>query len=110
MEADGVYDHNAPGQADDRPYGYLRPASPWEEKLTGQATEVVDMDRAEISAVVRPALPQIELFPPRFGYSTRELGIRDILRGDRNLPDRRADFSGSPAGYQGSSRNGMELA
>jgi hypothetical protein len=43
------------------------------------------MTAAEIQEFVRPPLPQIKLFPPRFGYTEHEIGIEDLINLPRNV-------------------------
>ena len=59
--------------------------------------------------MVRPPLPQIRLFPDRFGYGERpQPGIEDIVSVDRIYSEPRVSwYSGSPAGYGGSARNDL---
>lgn len=94
---------------DQRPdYSYLGPFSSNEERLLTQALAVADVPGSELSQVVRPPLPQVQLFPPRTGYDRTALGIDDIVIVDRRYPTRIAWFSGGTAGYSGSSRNSLE--
>ena len=56
-----------------------------------------------LSEVVRPNLPQINPFPPRFGYRSRALGLMDVLNVDNSdTPGVRIDTDG---GAQGTARN-----
>jgi hypothetical protein len=68
------------------------------------------MTGAEIQEFVRPPLPQIKLFPARFGYTDQELSIEDIVE----LPTRTAtqqrvesDFSQTPNTQESSSTNSL---
>lgn len=54
-----------------------------------------------------PPLPQIQQFPPRFGYARTEPGIREILSVARLYPDQSRTLSGTEAGYSGTPRNAM---
>ena len=61
-----------------------------------------------VQDLVRPPLPQVQLFPPRYGYRTRQLDITDIMNVDSEFQPTRTDFSQSPGSYQGTSRNASE--
>jgi hypothetical protein len=114
---DGQYDHTKPWQA--RPpfqpdqvakrWQYNGPWSSNMERLTSQALMVMNIPGADIQAMVRPPLPQIQLFPARFGLGEyRQPGIEDIISVDRIYSEPRISwYSGSPAGYSGSSRNDL---
>lgn len=56
----------------------------------------------EIRALRPIALPQIDLFPPRLGYGHHVVDVDDCLDADRPSTER-YDFSGSQAGYSGTS-------
>jgi hypothetical protein len=61
-----------------------------------------------IQATVRPPLPQIIPFPPRFGYPDypdRQPGIDMAFKVDRFYPNARYELSGGVAGAQASARN-----
>lgn len=78
------------------------------ERLVSEALEVAAVPGAVLQNTVRPPLPQIETFPPRFGYldyTDRQLGIRDVLGSGRLYGDNRDAVSGGPGGYQAASRN-----
>ena len=109
---DGVYDHTKPWRAPVQPdqvakrWQYNGPWSSNMERLTSQALMVATIPAAEISQMVRPPLPQIRLFPDRYGYDRRAVGIDDVVTVDRNYVEPRISwYSGSPAGYTGASRN-----
>jgi hypothetical protein len=62
------------------------------------------MPAAEIQEYVRPNLPQIELFPPKYGYSTQEYGLDDMV--NLNVPvTERVDTPNPAAQAESSSRN-----
>lgn len=67
------------------------------------------MPGAQLQEIVRPPLPQIRLFPNRFGFGPRtQPEIEDIVSLDRVYQEPRVSwYSGSPAGYSGSSRNSL---
>ena len=122
---DGVYDRTKPwkaleqnvdaiqaaqgaGRQSNPRWRYLGPFSSNEERLVQQALVVADIPGAKIQEMVRPPLPQINPFPDRYGYRTEEYGIEDILDLTRQQMDPRVTwFSGGPAGYSGSTRNGL---
>lgn len=85
---------------------------PWAsnmERLTQQALMAAAMPGAELQAMVRPPLPQVRLFPQREGFGNRlQPDINDIISLDRVYMEPRISwYSGSPAGYSGSSRNDL---
>ena len=78
------------------------------ERLTQQALMAATMGREDIRVGVRPPLPQIRLFPDRFGYENTQRTIYDIMDLDRVYVEPRTSwYSGGPAGYSGSSRNDL---
>lgn len=113
---DGVYDHTKPWRAPLQPdqvakrYSYNGPWASNMERLTQQALMVMNIPGKDIAAMVRPPIPQIRLFPDRFGYGDRsQPGIDDIVSIDRNYIEPRVSwYSGGVSGFQGASRNGLE--
>lgn len=102
---DGVYDHNAPGAGTPPPaWAYLRPWASNEERLVQQTLEVAMLPNDEIQALVRPPLPQVVLFPDRFGREHRQPGLQDVIEFGRQYPVS-TNFSGGPGSYSGSARN-----
>jgi hypothetical protein len=79
------------------------------ERLTQQALMVMQIPGADIQAMVRPPLPQIRLFPDRYGYGDRRSpGIADVVTIDRVYAEPRISwFSGGPAGFSGTSTNSL---
>lgn len=61
------------------PQAYIGPFASNQERLLSQSLAVNMMSAPEIQAMVRPNLPQIKLFPPRFGYMDEAYGIQDIV-------------------------------
>ena len=111
---DGRYDYTKPWVtntvAGNQPrWQYNGPWSSNMERLTQQALMVATIPGAEIQEMVRPNLPQIRLFPDRFGWGERtQPTIEDVVSVDRVYTDPRVSwYSGSPAGYSGSSRNDL---
>jgi len=85
---------------------------PWAsnmERLTSQALMANMLPGAQLQAMVRPPLPQLRLFPNRFGFGERtQPSIDDVVSLDRVYQEPRVSwYSGSPAGYSGSSRNSL---
>jgi hypothetical protein len=109
--ADGVYNRRpwvAPPEAAYPPQEYIGPFASNQERLLSQSMAAWSMTAAEIQEFVRPPLPQIQLFPARFGYTENEIGIEDLV----NMPRRIAatqrvesDFSQTPNTTESSSRN-----
>ena len=108
--ADGVYGRRpwtAPVEAAMPPQEYIGPFQSNQERLLSQALATWTMPGAELQEYVRPPLPQIQLFPARFGYSDREIDIADIVEMPRRTATQRveSDFSQTPNTTQSSSRN-----
>jgi hypothetical protein len=111
---DGAYNRERPWvpEIEPRPLGprwsYLGPFASNQERLCQQAIAANTLPGSELLGIVRTPLPQVDLFPPRFGYDPYVPGILDIIDVDRNYTEpRTAWFSGGPAGYEGSSRNAL---
>lgn len=111
--ADGVYNRRpwvAPTEAAMPPQEYLGPFQSNQERLLSQAMAAWTMPGAELQEYVRPPLPQIQLFPARYGYVTEEIGIEDLV----DLPRRVAttqrvesDYSNTPNSQQSTSTNSL---
>lgn len=113
--ADGRYGHKpwdkqlpAAPEAAFPPQDYIGPFQSNQDRLLNQALAVYTMSGQELQELVRPPLPQINMFPERFGYTEDEITIEDII----DLPRRVAttqrvesDFSNNPATQQSTSRN-----
>lgn len=82
---------------------YNAPAESWEARALRQASITVTMDREAVKALVRPPLPQVGAPPQRHRPA---IGIYDVCDMTRETPDRRTSFSGTDAGYNGSTVNG----
>jgi hypothetical protein len=89
-------------------------ASPWqsnEERLMSEALMVATVP-ADVLASIRPPLPQIPLFPPRFGYgvpSERVPGIDAVMGTLRTMGDNRTSLSGTNQEINSGARNvGMQ--
>ena len=96
----------APVEAAYPPQAYIGPFASNQERLMTQSLEVGRMTQSEIQAYVRPNLPQINMFPARYGYETREYGIRDIVELS-GRPEQRVDptFGQKPNATESTSRN-----
>lgn len=114
--ADGVYGPRpwtAPLEAAYPPQEYIGPFQSNQERLLSQSLAALSMTGAEIQEFVRPPLPQIQLFPARYGYTEDEISVEDII----DLPRRGAtqqrvesDFSNTPNSTQSTSRNTLGSA
>lgn len=103
----GVYGNRpwqAPPQAAYPPQAYIGPFASNQERLLTQSMEIGNMTAAEIQEYVRPNLPQVKLFPARYGYETREYGIDDIIEIHGRTYER-VDFSQNPNETNSTSRN-----
>jgi hypothetical protein len=112
QQADGVYNRRPwnpnPVEAAFPPQEYIGPFQSNQERLLSQSLAANMMTAAEIQEYVRPPLPQIQLFPARFGYTEDEISIEDIINLHRNGPTAQrveSDFSQTPNTTQSSSRN-----
>lgn len=112
QQQDGVYDHSKGRPiVDNGPeirYDYMGPFASVQEALITRAIRSVTLPATMVQDLVRPPLPQVQLFPPRYGYRTRQLDITDIMNVDSEFQPTRTDFSQSPGSYQGTSRNASE--
>ena len=107
--ADGVYSRKpwqAPPEAAYPPQAYIGPFASNQERLLSQSLAANMMTGAELQEYVRPPLPQVKLFPERYGYIQTEISIEDIIE----LPGRaqqrvESDFSNTPNTQEGTSRN-----
>lgn len=78
------------------------------ERLVTDALAASQTPGTTLQREVRPPLPQIIPFPPRFGYPSfqaRQATIDGVLDVARLYTDARDDMSGGPGGYQAASRN-----
>jgi hypothetical protein len=111
--ADGVYNRRpwvAPLEAAMPPQEYIGPFASNQERLLSQSLAANTMPGAELQEYVRPPLPQIQMFPARYGYTENELTIEDIIGLKRNaLTQQRveSDFSQTPNSTQSTSRNSL---
>lgn len=105
--ADGKYARR-PWDDDERTvrYDYIGPWATKEEQLTTQALAAATVPGADLQELVRPPLPQVQLFPPRFGYRSRELGLSDVIDVDAVYEQPASTrYAGGLGGYEGTQRN-----
>ena len=110
QQADGVYNRRAwsapTADAPKPPQEYIGPFQSNQERLLSQSLATWNMTAAEVQEYVRPPLPQIKLFPSRYGFTEYELTIEDIVQMPRRGQQRvESDFSQTPNTTQSSSRN-----
>jgi hypothetical protein len=74
------------------------------ERLLSEALQANTAPGALLADSIRPPLPQVQLFPPRFGYRQGELGILDVIYMSRYYPDRRDAWTGGPNDYAATAR------
>ena len=89
-------------------YQELGPNYSSQELLVTSALRTAMIPGEEIVASVRPPLPQIQPFPPRYGYvdyPDRQATIGEVLDVARSYPNQRWNLSGGVAGWQGAARN-----
>ena len=109
--SDGVYGRRpwtAPLEAAFPPQEYIGPFQSNQERLLSQSMAAWNMTASEIQEYVRPPLPQIKLFPPRYGYTDKEIDIADIVEMPRRtatVQRNESDFSQTPNTTESSSRN-----
>lgn len=91
----------------DTVYAYQAPWQSNQERLVSEALMYASTTTGE-----PPRFDPYDLVPPRFGYATEELTIMDILNGTMSRLQKGhaadampTDFSGTPAGIEGSPRN-----
>lgn len=105
--ANGVYSNRpwiAPPEAAYPPQAYIGPFASNQEQVVSQAMASLQMTSEQIQEYCRPNLPQIELFPQKYGYSTKEYGLDDMI--NLNVPmTERVDTAKPAAQAEPSSRN-----
>lgn len=103
----GVYSNRpwmAPQEAAYPPQQYLGPFASNQERVITQALAVGQMSAAEVQQYVRPPLPQVNLFPSRYGYDRRAYGIEDFID-FTGRPMQRTDYAQQPNTTESTSRN-----
>ena len=112
QQADSVYNRRAwsapTADAPNPPQEYLGPFASNQERLLTQSLATWNMTGAEIQEYVRPPLPQVKLFPSRYGFTEYEITIEDIVQMPRRTATTQrveSDFSQTPNSTQSTSRN-----
>jgi len=95
-----------PKEAAMPPQEYLGPFASNSERMLAQALRVGNLSASEIQEYVRPPLPQVQLFPNRFGYEVYEYGIKDIVEMTGRVQER-VDYSQQPTTTESTSRNAL---
>ena len=92
------------------PQQYVGPFQSNQERLVSQSMAAWSMSAAEIQEYVRPPLPQIQLFPARYGYTENEITVEDIVELPRRVATTQrveSDFSNTPNSQQSTSTNSL---
>lgn len=111
--ADGVYNRRpwvAPTEAAYPPQEYVGPFQSNQERLLNQSLAAWTMGREELQEYVRPPLPQIKLFPARYGFNESEIGIEDLINLPRQVATAQrveSDYSNTPNSSQSTSTNSL---
>jgi hypothetical protein len=100
---DGVYSRKPWGDQPP-PADYIGPFGSNRERLIMQAAASITMPAEELQLYVRPNLPQIEMFPDKYGYTKEEYAIEDIIELSSRTATRK-DFSGEATTTESTSRN-----
>lgn len=88
-------------------YDESKPFQSNQERLVSEAL-AASQESAAVIAMLRPPLPQIDPWRPRFGYPAvqdRALTVEDVVGVARTYGDARKETSGGMESIQGSSRN-----
>ena len=104
---DGVYSNRpwiAKPEAAYPPQAYIGPFASNQEQQLSQALASLTVPGEQLQKYVRPNLPQIQLFPDRFGYETKEYGIDDMIDISTRITER-VDTAKPAAQAESSSRN-----
>lgn len=81
-----------------------------QERLLDEALQVANVPGAMLRDMP-PPLPQVEVFRAREGYPSkqeRQIRIEDVIDVNRIYSDPRINWTGTPAGYSGTSRPSNE--
>lgn len=88
------------------PQAYIGPFASNQERLLSQSLAANLMSGPELQMYVRPNLPQVKLFPPRFGYMDEAYGIQDIVElTGRSSIMQRTNFAQTQNEINSTSRN-----
>lgn len=86
--------------------GWYDRTKPWnslaEARLTATLGALAGATAEQIQSL-RPPLPMIELFPPRFGFEKSEPTVEDCFRQRTRYPTAQNDYTRVQPGYSGSS-------
>jgi hypothetical protein len=88
-------------------YDQQKPFQSNQERLVSEALASSQLP-AEVISAIRPPLPQVDPFRPRFGYKPvqdRALTIEDVVGVSTTYGDARYQTSGGMESIQGSSRS-----
>lgn len=111
--ADGVYNRRpwvAPTESAMPPQEYIGPFQSNQERLVSQSMASLTMSAAEIQEYVRPPLPQIQLFPARYGYTESEITVEDIVELPRRVATTQrveSNYSNTPNSTESTSTNSL---
>lgn len=111
--ADGVYNRRpwtAPTEAAMPPQEYIGPFQSNQERLISQSLAAWTMSGAELQQHVRPPLPQIQLFPARYGYTENEIRVEDIVELPRRVATTQrveSNYSQTPNTTESTSTNSL---
>jgi hypothetical protein len=89
-------------------YYELGPNYSSQERLVTAALMTATIPGAVLAEKIRPPIPGISSFPPRFGwpsYQDRQANMNEVLDVDRFYRNRRDDVSGGVQGWQAAARN-----
>ncbi len=100
---DGRKPYHTPIEAAFPPQDYLGPFQSNQDRLLNQALATWTMTSEEVQEYVRPNLPQVNLFPDRYGFVTEEIGIRDII----DLPGRSGNQAETSPAYLVATNSGF---
>ena len=103
----GVYSNRpwiAPPEAAYPPQAYIGPFPSNQEQNLTQALASLTMPGDQLQKYVRPNLPQINLFPERFGYVKTAYGVKDMVDMGARITER-VDTPNPAAQAESSSRN-----
>lgn len=106
---DGVYARKpwvAPPEAAYPPQEYLGPFASNQERLLSQALAAATMPGSDLQQIVRPNLPQVQLFPPRYGYVKTAYSLEDIMEVTARTYER-TDYAQQPNTQESTSRNSL---
>lgn len=105
---DSRYDYTDPMYEDEKlgpRYDYMGPFATKEQELTSRAILATTIPAAQLADIVRPPLPQLLLFRPRFGHRTAQLGIADLMNVDEIYAEPPTRYDAADQGWQGTLRN-----